>query len=117
MRLHVSDLLVQNASALTRVRQDGISLRQELVTANALETLFTPDLEKKEKKDTVSKQFNRCFYLKQCILGTISMGLSLFLVGINAATFWLFWSNNEYCNIYGLALLLPLQAVLLLIDN
>jgi len=48
MHLHTSDSLKQNTRTLTWVRQDGISLGQELVTANALETLFTPDLEKKE---------------------------------------------------------------------
>ncbi len=61
MRLHVSDLLVQNASALTRVRQDGISLRQELVTANALETLFTPDLEKKKRKTQLVSSLTDAF--------------------------------------------------------
>ncbi len=50
MRLQASDLLEQNASALTWVRQDGISLGQELVTANALETIFTPDLEKRKER-------------------------------------------------------------------
>ncbi len=50
MRLHASDLLEQNASALTWVRQDRISLGQELVTANALETIFTPDLEKRKER-------------------------------------------------------------------
>lgn len=54
MCLNESDSLKQNARTLTWVGQDGISLGQELVTANALETLFTSDLEK--KKATVSKK-------------------------------------------------------------
>jgi len=71
--LHDSDLLKQNARTLTWVRQDGISLGQELVTANALETLFTSDLKKKKKKERKPQ------LVKSDILGTVSMGVGAVL--------------------------------------
>lgn len=61
MCLFASDSLKQNTRTLTWVRQDGISLGQELVTANALETLFTPDLEKKRKPQLVKGYLTDAF--------------------------------------------------------